>query len=1108
MKRKYLIITIVLNFTFFFSFAQQDCTSALPVCSDANSGGLVDGYGSDDFNGATSSGCLNLGLGVSTIETNSYWFKIRMAASGEFGFTITPNDASEDWDFAVYGPNANCGSLGDPIACNFSKVSPSGYTGVGRDPSSNTQTDAYDDWMNVNAGEEYLIMINQYSGSNAGFKINWEGAAIANNTDPLDCSILVDLGPDRVLCDGDSTTLNATIFGSSVAYLWRYFDTNTNNFEVFSPSQTGATLDVTTSGRFSVEVTDLNTSDIREDDIEITFTAVPVAGVPNDIYLCDNDNDGFENFDLESRTAQIINGQINMAVTYHEFDLFAEVGADPQASPYFSDSRTIWARIYNVNNPECYDITSFELVAAGQLLPNQPPDLSACDNDTDGETYFDLDAQTSIILGGQTGFVTYYESESLAEDRKGWILDTNAYLTPTRTIWARVEINPGSDCFEILRFEINVSVLPEIFIAEDILECDDDNDGIGTFNLNDLKDLEIAGHQNLNDFDIFYYTSPFDADDDVNRIEQPYVTQTPYAAELIYARIQAANVPECFQVSSFTIQVFDNPSPTPSDEMTSLSYCDDISDGDDTNGLYNFDLTEKATEILNGQSPFVFTIEYYQDVDYMIQIPDPTNYMNSTPGGETIYVRVLNGNPNNVYCLAETSFFAEVRPLPRAMDTTYTLMQCDEDASPDGIANFKLSEADDFIRLGDETLIVSYHLTNADAHIGSNSIDKNSFSNSIASNVFARVTALNACYRIVDVNLETSITEFPPNYLRRFEVCDGDAVSDGKSIFNLTSATSEIISLFNSQNLRVSFYRNEDDALAEVNEIAEPTLYENEIEFFQVVWVRVESALDGGCFGIGPVIELVVNRRPNFELIESAFVCLDNTPLNVTVENPEGSYTYTWTNQNGEVISLIENAQIYEAGTYTVVATSIAGCDSFPQQVEVTASEIPNFLPEDITVVDNSEINSITIRNNGNLGVGDYEFSLDDIDGFYQDENEFYNVIPGRHTVYIRDKNGCGIAQQVVHVLGFPKFFTPNADGVNDYWNVLGINSVDYPEVIVYIFDRHGKHLTTIDGNSIGWNGIYNGSKSISTDYWYLAELTDSGGNRSQYKGHFSLIRR
>lgn len=1108
MKRKYLIFALVLNFTCFFSYSQQDCTSALPVCSDANSGGLVDGYGTDDFNGANQVGCLEPGLGVSTIETNSYWFKIKMAASGQFGFSIKPSGANEDWDFAVFGPNSSCNDLVDPVRCNWTRLSGSGYTGVGVDPTNNVQTMAYEDWMDVNAGEEYLIMINQYSGTNTGFEIKWEGAAITNNTDPLDCSILVDLGPDRVLCDGDSTTLNATIFGSSVAYLWTYFDEGTGNFELFSPSQTAATLNVTTSGRYMVEVTDLGTGDIRQDEIEITFTAVPIAGTVEDIYLCDNDNDGFENFNLESRTTQIINGQADMAVTYHEFEPFAELGADPQASPYFSNSKTIWARIYNINNPDCYDVTSFELVVADPIFPNQPPDLRACDNDNDGEFIFDIEEQTSKILGGQTGFITYYESETSALERKSWITNPDLYLTPSRTVWVRVEVSPGSDCYEILSFEINVSVLPEVFIADDILVCDDDNDGIGVFNLNELKDLEIAGHQNLSDFDIFYYSSPFDADADVNRIEQPYQTITPYAAELIYARIQAVNVPECFQVSSFTIQVFDNPNPTNSDDMTVLSYCDDASDGDDTNGIFNFDLTEKATEILNGQSPFVFTIEYYQDVDYMIQIPDPTNYMNSIPGGETIYVRVLNGNPNNVSCIAETSFFAEVRPLPRAIGTTFTLMQCDEDASPDGITNFILSEADDYIRLGDETLEVSYHLTSEDADSGLNTLDKSSFSNSIASSIFARVLAPNACYRIVEVLLETSVTEFPPNYLRRFEVCDADDISDGKSIFNLTSATSEIISLFNSQNLRVTFYRTEEDALSEVNAIEEPTLYENEIEFFQVVWVRVESALDGGCFGIGPVVELVVNRRPNFDLIENTFVCLDNTPLNVSVENPEGDYEYLWMDQNGEVISLIDNVQIYEAGIYTVIATSMAGCDSFPQQVEVEASEIPRFFPEDITVVDNSEINSITIRNNGNLGVGDYEFSLDDIDGFYQDENVFYNVIPGRHVVYVRDKNGCGVAQQVVYVLGFPKFFTPNADGVNDYWNVLGINQVDYPEVVVYIFDRHGKHLTTIDGNSIGWNGIYNGEESISTDYWYLAELTDSGGNLSQYKGHFSLIRR
>lgn len=159
MKKYYLKLFICLNLVVFNSYGQSDCSTALPLCSDANSGGVVNGFGFDDFNGRVVSGCLKNGLNVSTIETNSFWFRIKLAESGEFGFNVKPNVLSEDWDFAVYGPNPTCGALGNPVKCNYSKVSTTGYTGVGVDPVNGTQTPAYDSWMNVTAGEEYVVLI-------------------------------------------------------------------------------------------------------------------------------------------------------------------------------------------------------------------------------------------------------------------------------------------------------------------------------------------------------------------------------------------------------------------------------------------------------------------------------------------------------------------------------------------------------------------------------------------------------------------------------------------------------------------------------------------------------------------------------------------------------------------------------------------------------------------------------------------------------------------------------------------------------------------------------------------------------------------------------------
>ncbi len=82
-----------------------------------------------------------------------------------------------------------------------------------------------------------------------------------------------------------------------------------------------------------------------------------------------------------------------------------------------------------------------------------------------------------------------------------------------------------------------------------------------------------------------------------------------------------------------------------------------------------------------------------------------------------------------------------------------------------------------------------------------------------------------------------------------------------------------------------------------------------------------------------------------------------------------------------------------------------------------------------------------------------------------------------------------------------PKFFTPNGDNINDYWNIKdSYNLVDS----ILIFDRFGKILTKIYPNQPHqWDGKYNGKEAINNDYWYLIKYK----NGEQLKGHFTLKR-
>jgi gliding motility-associated-like protein len=93
-------------------------------------------------------------------------------------------------------------------------------------------------------------------------------------------------------------------------------------------------------------------------------------------------------------------------------------------------------------------------------------------------------------------------------------------------------------------------------------------------------------------------------------------------------------------------------------------------------------------------------------------------------------------------------------------------------------------------------------------------------------------------------------------------------------------------------------------------------------------------------------------------------------------------------------------------------------------------------------------------------------------------------------------------------VVGFSTFFTPNGDGANDFWHVIGIETLEEP--VVTIYDRFGKLLIAMEEDYLGWDGTYNGSAVPASDYWFKVSYLDTNDQRVEAKyinNHFSLIR-
>ncbi|MDP3313786.1 T9SS type B sorting domain-containing protein [Lutibacter sp.] len=254
-------------------------------------------------------------------------------------------------------------------------------------------------------------------------------------------------------------------------------------------------------------------------------------------------------------------------------------------------------------------------------------------------------------------------------------------------------------------------------------------------------------------------------------------------------------------------------------------------------------------------------------------------------------------------------------------------------------------------------------------------------------------------------------------------------------------------------------------------------------------------------------VQIIINPSPIFKVNSSAFLCKNIGEVLLTTFNALENYTYQWFNQTNTLIGTQPFLTVTNGGTFTVIATNSLNCKSVPKQITVSESEIALLTSNLVSINTDSENNIVTILNGNTLGIGDYEFSIDNPLN-YQDEPVFNNVFPGEHIIYVNDKNKCGATSLKFSVLGFPKFFTPNNDGFNDFWQIKGLSSSYNAISPLYIFNRFGKLIATQDLTSKGWNGVFNGVELPSDDYWYTVQLEDSDGNAKVYTGHFSLIRR
>ncbi|WP_341215595.1 T9SS type B sorting domain-containing protein [uncultured Wocania sp.] len=605
------------------------------------------------------------------------------------------------------------------------------------------------------------------------------------------------------------------------------------------------------------------------------------------------------------------------------------------------------------------------------------------------------------------------------------------------------------------------------------------DNGFTTFNLTDNTSL-IAGTQS--DVTITYHENISDANIGINELSSPYTNiNNP---QTIHARI-TNNTTGCFELTNFQLNVNLGPNFA---QPIDYELCDDSADGNNTNGRVIFDLSSKNPEILNGQNPSDINITYHtsQLNAEMRANPLPNAYYNSTTFNEQLFVRVEDAlNPD---CKSVTPLNLIVHLNPEAFN--HTLLQCDEDGAIDERTIFNLNQANTVLTNGVAGLSTKFYTDSARTI----EADGNAFTNtSNPQTIYVDViNDSTGCSSPSELTLNVSVTDSEDTELVE---CDNDGTEDGYFNFILTNADSDIVAGLPS-GLSISYFETYDDALLETNNLG--STFTNTNPYSQTIYARVENA--NNCYGISEVV-LTVNELPDIETEALAYYCLNDYPkrttsLNAAVINDNPSnYTYNWS--TGENTYQID---INEARTYTVTVTNANGCTK-QRTITIEPSNIATF--ETIEVVDATQNNTITVLVSGE---GIYEYRLLDENNIvyapYQESNTFENVYPGIYTITVRDiKNSCGTVQNPISVIGFPKFFTPNNDGVHDTWQVIGISNMFQPNTNILIYNRFGKLIKQLNPLGSGWDGLFNGQKLPADDYWFAVTLQDG----RVFKNHFTL---
>jgi PKD repeat protein len=504
-------------------------------------------------------------------------------------------------------------------------------------------------------------------------------------------------------CLGDDTEFHINSSDPIVSVLWDFGDGETATGE-------SVVHRYSTAGIYTISVTTQTTIETKIETKEITITTPPVANDLMDEVSCVAEGETYL-FDLTSKDTEALGGQspADYRVSYYSTATDAINARRPLVNPYHpsQSNETIYVRVEAIANLSCYAINSFKIIqkASPEVFPVE--DWVIC-NAVYNETHeFDLSQKDAEVLNGQdaaTFEVLYFESQADADAGTNVIGPLYTNISQQQEIFFRIENKVHPECYETGSFNVEVYRVLQLNEPSYYEVCDTDNDGYYTFDLT-TRYPEMLSDNNTYPTTISFYETIEDMYARTNALDPKAYTNTIAYKQTIWARMEIKDQPICKKWEDLVLIVHDSPQVG---EVTDWAVCDDNNDG-----THLFDLTEKDSEILNGQLASDFDVSYYETLEDAETGQNAVVAPYSNPSNpQHIYFRVENTDSG--ICHTTGSFELKVTNTPN----TGVLSDWVLCASPSGewpLAD--LNEKDSEILDGQDpgTYEVTYHLTEADA---------------------------------------------------------------------------------------------------------------------------------------------------------------------------------------------------------------------------------------------------------------------------------------------------------------------------------------------------------------------------------------------------------